>query len=305
MKKFLQTFMQYLSVERGLARNTLESYERDLTQYIDYLIKLELQSMEQTKKTHITHYLLHLKQLGRSNATISRTMVSIRSFYQFLVRERMISSDPSLHMITPKVTRRLPKALHVNEVEALLNCPQIETAQGMRDKAMLEVLYATGIRVSELVSLNTSSVNLSMGFLRVFGKGSKERIIPLGRIAIDYLDQYVRVRRVQLQKPNSDTDALFLNHLGTRLTRQGFWKIIKKYALKSQIHKEITPHTLRHSFATHLLENGADLRSVQEMLGHADISTTQIYTHITKTRMKEVYDQTHPRAKLNKEILNE
>jgi integrase/recombinase XerD len=299
MKKHLQTFMQYVSVERGLARNTLESYERDLTLYLEYLNKQDIQMIKETNKSHITHYLLHLKQLGRATSTVSRTMVSIRSFYQFLVRERLLDNDPSLHMNTPKVTRRLPKALNINEVEDLLNSPRMETAHGVRDKAMLEVLYATGIRVSELVSLNVSSVNLGMGFLRVIGKGSKERIIPLGRISIQYLGEYIQTKRNHLIKPHTELDVLFLNHLGTRLTRQGFWKIIKKYAIKAQIIKDITPHTLRHSFATHLLENGADLRSVQEMLGHADISTTQIYTHVTKTRMKEVYDQTHPRAKIN------
>lgn len=254
MNKLLQTFMQYVSVERGLARNTLESYERDLTLYLNYLNKQDIQNIKETKKSHITQYLLHLKELGRAASTVSRTMVSIRSFYQFLVRERMLDMDPSLHMNTPKVTRRLPKALNVNEVEALLNCPQTETAHGMRDKAMLEVLYATGIRVSELVSLNVSSVNLGMGFVRVIGKGSKERIIPLGRISIQFLEEYIQTKRSMLIKPNSELDVLFLNHLGTRLTRQGFWKIIKKHALKAQIHKDIMPHTLRHSFATHLLE---------------------------------------------------
>ncbi len=299
MKKNLQTFMQFVSVERGLAMNTLESYERDLTLFIDFLTKHQIQTVNESTKTHITDYLLHLKKLGRASSTISRSMVSIRSFYQFLVRERLIDHDPSQHMNTPKVDRKLPKALHVSEVEMLLNHPKLDTAQGMRDKAMLEVLYATGIRVSELVSLNASNVNLSMGFLRVIGKGSKERIIPLGRIAIGFLNEYMQHKRLKLLKSTSVTEALFLNHLGTRLTRQGFWKIIKKVAREAKINKEITPHTLRHSFATHLLENGADLRSVQEMLGHADISTTQIYTHITKSRMKQVYDQTHPRAKMD------
>lgn len=299
MKSDLHMFMNYLSVERGLANNTLESYERDLTHYLNYLKDEGILQLKDSKKTHITQYLLQLKQQGRATATISRTMVSIRSIYQFLVRERMLSLDPSLHMNTPKVNRRLPKTLNVNEVEQLLNCPDFSKPQGMRDKAMLEVLYASGIRVTELVSLNVSSVNLNMGFVRVIGKGSKERIIPLGRIAIQYLDQYIQTMRSKLIKRDPDVDALFLNHLGTRLSRQGFWKIIKKYAKQANINKEITPHTLRHSFATHLLENGADLRSVQEMLGHADISTTQIYTHITKSRMKEVYDQTHPRAKMD------
>lgn len=300
MIKDLQTFMQFVSVERGLAMNTLESYERDLTLFIDFLMKHQIQTMNESSKTDITNYLLHLKRLGRASSTISRSMVSIRSFYQFLVRERLIDHDPSQHMNTPKVDRKLPKALHVSEVEVLLNHPKLDTAQGMRDKAMLEVLYATGIRVSELVSLNASNVNLSMGFLRVIGKGSKERIIPLGKIAIGFLDEYMQNKRLKLLKSTSVTEALFLNHLGTRLSRQGFWKIIKKVAREAKINKEITPHTLRHSFATHLLENGADLRSVQEMLGHADISTTQIYTHITKSRMKQVYDQTHPRAKMDK-----
>jgi integrase/recombinase XerD len=188
--------------------------------------------------------------------------------------------------------------LSVQEVECLLEAPETITPYGMRDKAMLELLYATGIRVSELVSLNAGHVNLGMGFVRCIGKGSKERIIPLGRIAAKWLHDYIQIMRHQLLRESKLDDALFINHLGTRLTRQGFWKIIKKYGREARIMKEITPHTLRHSFATHLLDNGADLRAVQEMLGHADISTTQIYTHVNKIRMKEVYNRSHPRAKL-------
>jgi integrase/recombinase XerD len=300
MKKYLQTFIHYLSVERGLSRNTLESYERDVTQYLDFIHKAGVVSLEQSTKADITRYLLELKNLNRASATVSRTMVSIRSFYQFMVREHFLDQDPSLHMETPKIDKRLPKVLSINEVERLLEAPEQSTPHGMRDKAMLETLYATGIRVSELISLDISSANLSMGFIRCTGKGSKERIIPLGRIASKWLEGYIHTMRTKLMKQSKSEQALFVNHLGTRLTRQGFWKIIKKYARDAAIHKEITPHTLRHSFATHLLENGADLRAVQEMLGHADISTTQIYTHVTKSRMKEVYDQTHPRAKMDR-----
>jgi integrase/recombinase XerD len=298
MKQQLLIFIQYLSVEKGLALNTLESYERDLTQYIDFTQKSGITQLQDTKKIHIQNYLLQLKKLGRASSSVTRSMVSIRSFYQFLVRERLLELDPSLNMESPRLVKRLPKVLSIQEVETLLEAPETTTPYGMRDKAMLEVLYATGMRVSELISLNAGHVNLGMGFVRCIGKGSKERIIPLGRIAAKWLHDYTQMMRHQLLRESKADDALFINHLGTRLTRQGFWKIIKKYGREAQILKEITPHTLRHSFATHLLDNGADLRAVQEMLGHADISTTQIYTHVSKTRMKEVYNRTHPRAKL-------
>jgi integrase/recombinase XerD len=298
MKQQLLIFIQYLSVEKGLAQNTLESYERDLTQYIGFIEKSGITQLQNTKKINIQNYLLQLKKLGRASSSVTRSMVSIRSFYQFLVRERMLDLDPSLNMESPRLVKRLPKVLSIQEVEALLEAPEATTPYGMRDKAMLELLYATGMRVSELISLNAGHVNLGMGFVRCIGKGSKERIIPLGRIAAKWLNSYLQVMRHQLLREARVDDALFINHLGTRLTRQGFWKIIKKYGREARILKDITPHTLRHSFATHLLDNGADLRAVQEMLGHADISTTQIYTHVSKTQMKEVYNRTHPRAKL-------
>ncbi|ANE48028.1 recombinase XerD [Paenibacillus swuensis] len=299
MIQHLRNFIHYLSVERGLSKNTLESYERDITKYIEFITAEGLTELEQVTKAHIISYMLKLRQLGRASATISRMLISIRSFHQFMVRERLLNHDPTMNMETPRQEKRLPKVLTIKEVETLLEAPQTSTPAGLRDKAMLEVLYATGIRVSELISLDMDSVNLQMGFVRCIGKGSKERIIPLGRIAGECLDVYIQTMRPQLTKPNKPDQALFLNHHGARLTRQGFWKIIKKHAKEVAIHKEITPHTLRHSFATHLLENGADLRAVQEMLGHADISTTQIYTHVTKSKMKEVYDRTHPRARMN------
>lgn len=298
MNKLLQIFIHYISVERGLARNTLESYERDITQYIEFVQQSGITTLHETTKITIQAYLLQQRKLGKASSSVTRSMVAIRSFYRFLLQERLMEHDPSAHMETPKFEKKLPKVLSVKEVELLLEAPQTLTPYGIRDKAMLEVLYATGIRVTELTSLNINSINLGVGFVRCIGKGSKERIIPIGRIAADWLNQYILLPRLQLIKQRKNEDALFINHLGTRLTRQGFWKIIKKYARESHIEKEITPHTLRHSFATHLLDHGADLRAVQEMLGHADISTTQIYTHVSKTRMKEIYDQTHPRAKL-------
>lgn len=298
MLQDLQSFIHYLSVERGLAANTLESYERDITKYIEHLHELQVREIGHTTKSHITGFIGVLKKAGKAPATVSRSMVSIRAFYQFLARERLIDKDPSVNMETPKLEKRLPKVMSMHEVELLLDAPRVSTPNGMRDKAMLEVLYATGIRVSELISLSVGDIHLGLGYVRCIGKGSKERIIPLGRIAAQTLDQFIRADRPRLLKPERAEEALFVNHLGSRMTRQGFWKIIKKYALQAGIMKEITPHTLRHSFATHLLENGADLRAVQEMLGHADISTTQIYTHVTSKRMKEVYNRTHPRARL-------
>ncbi|MGC5324467.1 site-specific tyrosine recombinase XerD [Brevibacillus sp. SYSU BS000544] len=295
MDMLIDHFTHFLAVEKGLSANTLESYQRDLVMYVSYLRDNGVIDIQDTSRAHIIGYLMMLQEKGRATATLSRNMASIRAFYQFLVRDKFISNDPSIHLETPKIEKRLPKVLSIQDVELLLEGPDLGEPTGMRDKAMLELLYATGIRVSELVNLNISDVNLEMGFLKCMGKGSKERIIPLGRIAIEVVRTYIQRGRTQLLKASTD-HSLFLNHLGKRITRQGFWKIIKKYAQKAGIRVEITPHTLRHSFATHLLENGADLRSVQEMLGHADISTTQIYTHITRTRIKDVYAKTHPRA---------
>ncbi|UUZ79525.1 site-specific tyrosine recombinase XerD [Paenibacillus sp. P26] len=297
MKNDLQTFIRFLSDERGLARNTLDSYERDLLQYIEYLDAAGIRNLKESGKVHIAGYLLKLKQMGRATATVTRSMVSIRAFYQYLVRERRLDQDPSMHMEIPKLEKRSPKVLTVEEVETLLQAPPSATPNGQRDKAMLESLYATGIRVTELIMLDVDSVNPEMGFIRCIGKGGRERVVPLGGIASECLKEYITSTRPKLMKHSAEEAALFINHLGTRITRQGFWKIIKRYAADSGIRQEITPHTLRHSFATHLLENGADLRSVQEMLGHADISTTQIYTQVTRSKLKEVYDRAHPRAK--------
>ncbi|WP_433742968.1 site-specific tyrosine recombinase XerD [Falsibacillus pallidus] len=297
MEDHLRDFIHYMVVEKGLAKNTIVSYERDLKAYINYLTKVEeMGSLNEVSRTHIVHFLGHLKQQGKSVRTIARHIASIRSFHQFLLREKAVDMDPSVHIDTPQHGRSLPKVLSLEEVESLLEAPDDSTPIGARDKAMLEILYATGIRVSELIGLNLDDVHLTMGFVKCIGKGNKERIIPIGRTAVTVLENYMGGSRLRLRSSKYKTDALFLNHHGNRLTRQGFWKILKGLAKKANIEKELTPHTLRHSFATHLLENGADLRAVQEMLGHADISTTQIYTHVTKTRLKDVYSKFHPRA---------
>lgn len=299
MKEYLKHFLHYLAVERGLARNTLEAYERDLTSFLEYMSdKQGITTLDQVDRVHIVNYLMFLRESGRASSTVARTMTSIRSFFKFLVREQILAADPSIYMDTPKTDKKLPKVMNLEEVERLLDAPQVKEPAGIRDKAMLELLYASGIRVSELVSLNVGDLNLGMGFVRCIGKGSKERIIPLGRIALDWLDRYIQTARPKLLKGRLREQALFVNRNGGRMTRQGFWKIIKQYGKEANIDKDITPHMLRHSFATHLLENGADLRAVQEMLGHSDISTTQIYTHVTKLRMKDVYNRTHPRAKM-------
>ncbi|WP_418792405.1 site-specific tyrosine recombinase XerD [Phosphitispora sp. TUW77] len=295
MKSLVKEFINYLAVERGLADNTLDSYNRDLKQFMTFLENEKVDNVQKATRNVIMSYLLFLQKRGRATATVSRHLAALKSFYHFLLREKYIEKDPTANLESPKLEKKLPRILSVNEVENLLSQPRGIDPGGLRDKAMLELLYATGIRVSELISLDINHINLDMGYIRCFGKGSKERIVPVGSLARKCVDEYLQRGRTKIIKTRTEK-ALFVNHHGRRLTRQGFWKIIKKYAIRAGISKEITPHTLRHSFATHLLENGADLRSVQEMLGHADITTTQIYTHLTKGRLREVYVKSHPRA---------
>lgn len=295
MLEHLQTFIHDLSVERGLSNNTLQAYERDLTSYLLFLKERGLLKVEDAQREDILGFMKKMHDDRRATSTISRNMASIRSFYHYLFRYHFITQDPTQHIETPKLQKKLPHVLSMKEVEMLLQAPDASTPMGQRDRAMLEVLYATGIRVTELVTLLLDDVHLQMEFIKCMGKGSKERIIPLGSMAIASLEVYIENARTILDKKNR-SPYLFLNRQGKHMSRQGFWKIIKKYALQVNSTKSVTPHTLRHSFATHLLENGADLRAVQEMLGHADISTTQIYTHVNKKRLKDVYAQSHPRA---------
>ncbi|MGE8139183.1 site-specific tyrosine recombinase XerD [Bacillus safensis] len=296
MNDQLSDFIHFMTVERGLSENTIVSYKRDLRNYLSFLMTHEqLTDINDVTRLHIIHYLKQLKEEGKSSKTSVRHLSSIRSFHQFLLREKVTTDDPSWNIETQKTERTLPKVLSLGEVEKLLDTPNQHTPFDYRDKAMLELLYATGIRVSEMLDLTLADVHLTMGFVRCFGKGRKERIVPIGEAAASAIEEYLEKGRSKLLK-KQPSDALFLNHHGKKMSRQGFWKNLKKRAIEAGIQKELTPHTLRHSFATHLLENGADLRAVQEMLGHADISTTQIYTHVTKTRLKDVYHKFHPRA---------
>ncbi|WP_225216081.1 site-specific tyrosine recombinase XerD [Psychrobacillus faecigallinarum] len=292
----LEDYLHFLRIERQLAENTLISYKKDLTDYLKSVYeKQHLQSLSDVERQHIIIHLRDLKENGKSARTISRHISSIRSFHQFLLREKVASNDPTIHLELPQLEQKLPNFLSVEELNSLLGSISVSKPQGVRDLAMFELMYASGMRISECLNLNLEDLHLSMGFVRVFGKGGKERIIPLGGAALRACSNYIENARPQLLKQER-TDAIFINQRGKRLTRQGIWKLLNKHALMAGIKKEITPHVLRHSFATHLIENGADLRAVQEMLGHADISTTQIYTHVSKKRLKEVYKQYHPRA---------
>jgi len=292
----IEDFFHFLQIERGLADNTLASYRRDLEQYVLFVKEQKgYAKWNEVARADIASFLYRLKKQGKSTATIARMISSIRSFHQFLIRDRLVDHDASLHIETPKPDRVLPQVLEAEEIEALLSIKGM-THLDARNKAMLELLYATGLRVTELVSLRVTDVHLTMGFVRCIGKGNAERIIPVGDLAKNALEDYIGHARERLIRKNRSETALFVNHHGRPLSRQGFWKILKQVARDAGLRKEITPHTLRHSFATHLLENGADLRSVQEMLGHKDISTTQIYTHISKKRLRDMYEQFHPRA---------
>ena len=293
----IEDYIHFIRVERQLSANTLASYRRDLEGYAQHLQDVQqLKDYNEVRREHILLHLENLRTEGKTARTVARHISSIRSFHQFLLREKVTTTDPTVHLEMPQVEQKLPRVLSIEEIDALIATPDRSKPQGVRDIAMLELLYASGMRISELIELNIEDIHLTMGFVRVFGKGRKERIIPLGRGALNALSKYLERARYELQGKYPKTDALFISHRGKRLTRQGCWKIIKEYAQKARINKELTPHVFRHSFATHLIENGADLRAVQEMLGHADIATTQIYTHVSKTRLSEVYKQFHPRA---------
>lgn len=293
----LEDYLHFLRIERQLADNTLVSYKKDLTDYLEHIFSVQqLHSLDGVERQHILLHLRNLKTEGKSPRSIARHIASIRSFHQFLLREKVTNQDPTIHLETPQMEQKLPNFLSVEELNNLLNGIDVSKPQGVRDLAMFELMYASGMRISECLNLNLEDLHLTMGFVRCFGKGGKERIIPLGSAAINACKKYIEEARPKLLKTTEKTDAIFINQRGKRLTRQGIWKLLKMHATNAGIKKEMTPHVLRHSFATHLIENGADLRAVQEMLGHADISTTQIYTHVSKTRLKEVYKQFHPRA---------
>ena len=295
MNEEINDYLHYLTIERGLSLNTRKSYERDLLQYLHYLEDEQITSWQDVDRYVVINYLEKMHDEKKAPATVTRMITSLRRFHQFLRQERLTDHDPMQHIDTPKKVQKLPSTLSLTEVERLIETPDTTQNLGIRDRAILEVMYATGMRVSELVGLQLSDLHLSLGLVQTLGKGDKERIIPLGDYAIQWLERYLDEARPLLVANPSETHV-FVNHHGTGLSRQGIWKNLKQLVREAGINKEVTPHTLRHSFATHLLENGADLRTVQELLGHADISTTQIYTHITKKRMTDVYKQHFPRA---------
>jgi len=294
MRELVENFLNYLSVERGLSRNTIISYREDLNTYLRFLESAHIDTLSKTDKNNVIDFMLYQKDRGLSANSTARRLAAIKVFYRFLVKERILKVDPTSLIDSPKLWKKIPQTLSLNEVEVLINQPNLRNKQGIRDRAILEVLYATGMRVSEAVNLKKDNVNLDIGFLRCIGKGNKERVIPLGKKAIVSLKRYLQSSRPQLLKKR-ESDLLFLNRFGEKISRQSLWKMIRRYAQEARIKKPIRPHILRHSFATHLLERGADLRSVQEMLGHSNIATTQIYTHINKDRLKTIHKMFHPR----------
>ena len=294
MNTYVKEYTSFMTDIRHKSLNTVESYKRDVTQYISYLDGTGVTDISSTTKTTVLSYLLYLQKEGRASSTVSRTLASLRSYYLFMMQNGVVKSNPTSNLEAPHVEKKIPKILSGEEVELLLEQPKNCDNKGIRDKAMLELLYASGIRVSELINLDVSDVNVPMSFVRCKG-GKKERIIPMGHQAKDALENYINNVRKYMVKDENET-ALFVNCSGARLSRQGFWKLIKYYQHIAGIETDITPHTLRHSFAAHLLENGADLHSIQEMMGHADISSTQVYSRMMNSKIKDVYAKAHPRA---------
>lgn len=290
---YIDEYITFLKIEKGLSAASLSSYRQDLKHYSNYLADRDIPSLDKVDTEVLIQFIKFLTEKGLSAKTISRTQSTLRNFHQFLLNQNIIDMNPAVKLTAVRGEKKLPEYLTIEEMEILLNTPDTSPA-GMRDSTLMEVLYASGIRVSELISIKRADVNTEMGFIRVSGKGSKERIVPITNFVAKKLDHYVSQVRPQLLKTD-DNEDLFITNRGRGFTRQGLWKTIKKYEMLSGIKKNITPHTFRHSFATHLIENGADLRAVQEMLGHSDISTTQIYTQISTTKIREMYKQFHPR----------
>ena len=291
----ISNFASYMMVERGLSQNTIVSYQNDLKKAASYFKKQNINSWDNISRYDIMNFLAHLTNQKQSRATISRQVSCLRQFYQFLLRRHLVENDPMALVTIPKGERRLPVVLTEEEVDAMLAVPDVNKKMGVRDRAILEVLYATGMRVSELTNLKLNDLHLDVHLVQPRGKGDKERIIPLGEIAQDWLEKYLNTIRPG-QVKRQDSPYVFLNARGGQLTRQAIWQLIKKTSQGAGIKKDVTPHTLRHSFATHFLENGAVLRVVQELMGHSDITTTQIYTHVSQKKLMAVYNETHPRA---------
>jgi integrase/recombinase XerD len=299
MESTIHVFLSYLRVEKGLAQNTILAYGRDLKRFAEFLRKRHKERMEDVTREDVVDFLSSLYKEKLDSRSVARYLVSLRGLYKFGMMEGTVDTDPTENLESPKVRSSLPTYLRVEEVDKLLQAPNLATPIGLRDRAMLEVLYSTGLRVSELLNLRISDIDMRIGCVRCIGKGDKERLVPIGRKAIEAVEQYLAQARPKFARPSSPpphNQSLFLTSIGRRLSRVSIWKILHDYGTKLGLRGRLTPHKLRHSFATHLLEGGADLRSVQLMLGHADISTTQIYTHVVEERLKQIYKAHHPRA---------
>ncbi len=296
MDDFLREYLAFLRLQKNLSDNTVNSYKNDISGFLNFVKENNISDLSQVKYEHFFSFFKLLNKLGLSSTTAARYYSSLKSFFNYLLQNNYIKANPIEKLETPKLEKKLPPVLTINEVEKILSQPKVENKLGLRDKAILELFYACGLRVSELIDLKISSLFFDEEIIRVFGKGSKERLVPIGSSAINWINQYLTKSRPILEKKPKSSNYLFLNNHGGKLTRMGVWKIISKYSKEAKINKEVHPHTFRHSFATHLLEGGADLRAVQEMLGHSDISTTQIYTHIDREFIKQEHKQYHPRG---------
>ncbi len=295
MQQMIDEYLNYLSIEKGASRNTIEGYSRDLNRYAAFHEALGIRDVRKIGSEELISFLAHLKKEGLAANSVNRALAALRGFYTYLLRMQKVESTPVAHIELAKVWTHLPDVLSRDEMSLLLAQPGVASPAALRDAAMLELMYATGLRVSELIGLTVHSINWQVGYLVARGKGEKERVVPVGKRAYELVKRYLEGARPLLAKGRPG-DALFLNHSGNGLSRQGFWKIVKKYAARVNLARKVHPHTFRHSFASHLLEGGADLRSVQIMLGHADISTTQVYTHVTRERLKEIHRKYHPRG---------
>ncbi len=293
--EFIDQYINYLIVEKGLANTTIDAYSSDLKKFIAFLQSCKIDLITESDTTVILKYLILLRNEGLSTRSRARHLVTLRGFFKFLIQEKVLKKDPTRIVDLPKTGIKLPDVLSIEEIIMILNVPDTSKPRGIRDAAMIELLYAAGLRVSELINVKIQDINLEVGFVRTFGKGSKERMVPIGNHAREKINDYVTHARFILLK-NYVSQFMFVARAGKPMTRQGFWKLLKKYAMQAGINKKITPHSFRHSFASHLLEGGADLRAVQMMLGHVDISTTQIYTHVARDHLKKLHEQFHPRG---------
>ena len=292
---YTDDFIDYLKTEKKLAKNSCEAYRRDVSEFVSFEASRGITDVTASSSTEMVAWLHQLKEKGRSASTVNRKVASIRAFYRYLIERGYAQTDPTAGIRSPRIERKEIEYLTLQEIDRLLESPD-DSVRGVRDRAILEVLYATGIRVSELIDLNMDSINLRMGFVTCDGSGSRARIIPLGRPARAALEDYISNARLQLVRDRTEEEALFVNQYGRRITRQGLWKILRDYGEKAELSHSLTPHTLRNSFAVHMLQNGADLKSLQELMGHDDITATQVYLSATKSRLKDVYDRAHPRA---------